>query len=128
MPLESVRHHACQVLKSGSASWLGVGARRSRGLRLEAPFPPREADGDQRQGQLERSQRCSQRSVVSMRTCRPAQCGQRPRAKPPRRPASRPCRPTASLHPHCVCEPLSRVRFCDPIDSSPPGSSVRGIL
>ena len=32
------------------------------------------------------------------------------------------------LHPHfmCVCM-LSRARFCDPMDSSPPASSVHGI-
>ena len=28
----------------------------------------------------------------------------------------------------CVCKPLSRVRLCDSMDRSPPGSSVRGIL
>ena len=28
----------------------------------------------------------------------------------------------------CVCEVLSHVRLCDPVDCSPPGSSVHGIL
>ena len=35
------------------------------------------------------------------------------------------CPPKCML---CVCESLSRVRLCDRMHSSPPGSSVHGIL
>ena len=33
-----------------------------------------------------------------------------------------------SIFSTCVCERLSHIQFCDPLDWSPPGSSVHGIL